>query len=83
MITEVWISRQTVNTRLIHNDVLPELNVVTGAKHISHRYRFPDEDYQLGLHHCHPAAMGHSRTGEVRTSYHSFFLSPFIIFNIS
>lgn len=44
------------------------------------RYWFPDEDYNSGLHHHHPAALGHCRTGEVGSlisviSQHHIFYS--------
>lgn len=32
------------------------------------RYRFSDEDIKSGLHHHHPEAVGHRRTGEVAAS---------------
>ena len=33
---------------------------------VASRYGFPDEDFNSGLHHHHPEAVGHCGTGEVR-----------------
>lgn len=58
--------QEALKTGRIDNDALSELNTLTGVKPCnSHSHRFPDEDHKLGFHHRHPAAVGHSRTGEV------------------
>lgn len=53
------------------------------------RYRFPDEDFNSGLNHHHPAALGYCRTGEVRCNtayshvYHPYILHVLYVYLIS
>lgn len=53
------------------------------------RYRFPDEDFNSGLNHHHPAALGYCRTGEVRCNtayshvYHPYILHVLYAYLIS
>lgn len=48
--------------------------------HVASRYWFPDEDFNSGLHHHHPAAVGHCRAREVRCiTVYSHVYRPFFM----